>query len=72
MLPSPGVAAGFTHADHVAAMAAAWRAGLPVLEPGNQPIATSLLAWFDRYPGWTAQASGGSRATPDLVAFLGT
>jgi len=71
MLPSPGIAAGFAHADHVTAMAAAWRTGLPLLEPGNQPMATSLLAWFDQFPGWAAQASDGSRAAPDLVAFLG-
>ena len=71
MLASPGLAAGFAHSDHVAAMAAAWRASLPLLEPGHQPVATSLLAWFDHFPGWAAQASGTSRPAPDLVAFLG-
>jgi hypothetical protein len=70
MLRPPGLAAGFAHADHVTAMAATWRTGLPLLEPGNQPIANSLLAWFDQYPGWSAQASGGGRPAPDLVAFL--
>ncbi len=71
MLPPPGLAAGFAHADHVAAMSAAWREGLPLLESGNQPVATSLLAWVDQYPGWSAQASGSGRPAPDLVAFLG-
>ncbi len=71
MLPSPGIAAGFAHAEHVTAMAAVWRTGLPLLEPGNQPMATSLLAWFDQYPRWSAAASDGSRPAPDLVAFLG-
>ena len=72
MLSSPGLAAGFAHADHVTAMAAAWKAGLPLLEPGNQPIANSLLGWLEHYPGWTEQASGSTRPVPDLVAFLGT
>ncbi len=71
MLPPPGLAAGFAHADHVTAMAAAWREGLPRLEPTNQPIATSLLGWFGQFPGWSAEASGASRPAPDLVAFLG-
>ena len=52
-------------------MSAAWRDGLPLLEPANQPIANSLLAWFDQYPGWAEHASGASRPAPDLVAFLG-
>lgn len=71
MLPPPGLAAGFAQADHVTAMAEAWRAGLPRLEPLNQPIANSLLAWFEQYPEWAAQAPARSRPAPDLVAFLG-
>ena len=71
MLPPPGLAAGFAHAAHVTAMASAWRAGLPLLEPGNQSIANSLLALFDQYPAWAEQASAGTRPAPDLVAFLG-
>lgn len=71
MLPPAGLATGFAHAPHVTAMAAAWRTGLPLLEPGNQSIATTLLAWFDQYPGWAEQSSAGSRPAPDLVAFLG-
>ena len=71
MLPPPGLAAGFAHAEHVSAMAAAWRGNVTQLELRNQPTATSLLAWFDQYPGWAAQASGADRPTPDLVACLG-
>ncbi|HSK32200.1 MAG TPA: hypothetical protein VK903_01830 [Propionicimonas sp.] len=71
MLPPPGLAAGFAHSDHVTAMATAWHAAWPLLEPDNQPIANSLLAWFDQYPGWVERASSASRPAPDLVAFLG-
>jgi len=70
MLPAPGLAAGFAHADHVASMAVAWRQALPALEPGNQTVARSILSWFEEFPGWAAQAPGGHRAPPDLVAFL--
>ncbi len=72
MLPPPGLAAGFAHADHVPAMAAAWRDGLTQLEAANQPTATSLLAWLDMYQGWSVQASGSRRPAPDLVAFFGS
>jgi hypothetical protein len=71
MLPCPGLAAGFAHADQVTAMAEAWRTGLPLLAPANQPMAQSVLAWLDVFPEWAAQASRGSRPAPDLVAFLG-
>ena len=70
MLPFPGLAAGFAHADHVTAMTRAWRTGLPLLAPGNQPIGQSLLAWLEQYPEWTTNAPGNHRAQPDLVAFL--
>lgn len=70
MLPCPGVAAGFAHADHVAAMAQAWRTALPALSQVSRPMATSLLAWFDNYPQWRASAPARHRPTPDLVAFL--
>ena len=72
MLPCPGVASGFAHADHVTAMTQAWRTGLPLLAPGNQPIGQSLLAWLEQYPEWTAKTPGNHRAPPDLVAFLST
>ena len=72
MLPPPGLAAGFAHAEHVTAMAAAWHDGLPVLEPRNQPMASNLLDWFGLFPGWAAQASDAGRPAPDLVAFFGS
>jgi hypothetical protein len=70
MLPCPGLAAGFCHAEHVGEMASAWRTGLPLLAPGNQPIGQSLLAWLEQYPDWTAKAPDQHRPAPDLVAFL--
>jgi hypothetical protein len=70
MLPPPGLAAGFAHGDHVTAMATAWREAVPLLEPGNQPIAQSLLSWFEDFSVWSEQAQGGHRTAPDLVAFL--
>lgn len=70
MLPCPGLAAGFAHADQVGAMTAAWRTGLPRLAADNQPMAQSLLAWLDHYQEWTAKAPGYHRAPPDLVAFF--
>jgi len=70
MLPCPGLAAGFAHAEQVTAMTEAWHAGLPLLAPANQPMAQILLAWLDHFPEWAVQASHGSRSAPDLVAFL--
>ena len=72
MLPCPGLATGFAHAEHATAMAQAWRTGLPLLSPVDQPIGQSLLAWLDQYPEWAAKAPDNHRTPPDLVALLST
>ncbi len=72
MLPCPGLTAGFARGDHVVAMADSWRTVVGSLAPRNQPMARDLLAWFDHYPEWTAQAPGRHRQAPDVLALLTT
>lgn len=70
MLPCPGLAAGWMRLAQAEALAEAWRAALPRLQPEHQEAAGTLLAWFDGFPGWVGQASQVGRPAPDLVAIL--
>lgn len=70
MVPAPGLAAGFVTLEHVLAMAAAWRPAIDQLEVANRPVARTLLAWLDTFPGLAERAPEQHREPPDLVAIL--
>jgi len=70
LMPCPGLAAGWVHAEHARAMAAAWRPAVPRLDADDQPVATSLLAWLDGFDAWDDAAASAHRPPPDLVTVL--
>lgn len=70
LMPCPGLVAGWARAEHVAAMADAWRAAVDRLEEENRPVATAILDWLDGYPGWADAAVAANRPAPDLVAVM--
>lgn len=63
-----GQATGYMRGTHAEAMASAWRAALPALDPAAHADAERLTAWLARFPAWAADADEAGRAAPDLIA----